>query len=158
MSENLHIRAQRLLAESLVEGIGATDQKWLNEHLAGCTDCSMEASSARELVHALRNVPIQTPRDLAERTQMRVRLRAAEAARSQESGLGLWVVAAASWLVGIFSAPLVWRGLSWLGSNFGIPKIALEMGFVLWWAVPALAALTIVLHQRNTNAAAKGMR
>jgi hypothetical protein len=29
-----------------------------------------------------------------------------------------------------------------------LPKPVLELGFVLWWAVPALIAVTAVIHQK----------
>ena len=61
----------------------------------------------------------------------------------------LWLLTGMSWLLGIFSAPLIWRGFGWLGAEFGVPKLALQFGFVLWWAVPALLAVGVVLHQRG---------
>ena len=79
MNENLHQRAQKLLAESLVEGIAATDQAWLAQHLRECPDCSHEATATQDLLQALRGVPVAVPRDLVARTQLRVRLRAQEA-------------------------------------------------------------------------------
>ena len=153
MNENLHQRAQRLLAESLVEGIAAPDQAWLGQHLRECADCAHEAAATQELLQALRGVPVAVPRDLVARTQMRVRLRAQEASESSRSGLLLWIITAASWLLGVLSAPLVWRGFAWFGGQFGVPRLALEMGFVLWWTVPALLAVAAVLYQR---AAAQG--
>src|SRR5208283_5469107 len=77
--------------------------------------------------------------------------------RRFERQLWLWLVTAASWLLGVFSAPLVWKGFAWLGSSFGVPKLALEMGFVLWWTVPALVAVAAVLHQRALSAGTKGI-
>jgi len=148
MNENLHLRAQRLLAESLVEGIAAPDQAWLEQHLRECADCAREAAAAQELLQALRSVPVAVPRDLVVRTQMRVRLRAQEADESSRSGLLLWIITAASWLLGVLSAPLVWRGFAWFGGHFGIPRLALELGFLLWWTVPALVAVAAVLYQR----------
>jgi hypothetical protein len=153
MNENLHQRAQKLLAQSLVEGIAAPDRAWLGQHLRECTDCTHEAAATQELLQALRGVPVAVPRDLVARTQLRVRLRAQEASESSRSGLLLWVIAAASWLLGVLSAPLVWRGFAWFGGQFGVPRLALEMGFVLWWTVPALVAVAAVLYQR---AAAQG--
>ncbi len=153
MNENLHQRAQRLLAESLVEGIAAPDQAWLGQHLRECADCAREAAATQEALQALRGVPVAVPRDLVARTQMRVRLRAQQAGESSRSGLLLWVITAASWLLGVFSAPLVWRGFARFGGEFGVPRLALEMGFVLWWTVPALVAVAAVLYQR---AAAQG--
>jgi len=148
MNENLHQRAQRLLAESLVEGIAAPDQAWLGQHLRECAECSHEAATTQELLHALRGVPVAVPRDLVARTQLRVRLRAQEAGESSRSRMLLWVITGASWLLGVFSAPLVWRGFAWFGGQFGVPRLALEMGFVLWWTVPALLAVAAVLYQR----------
>ena len=149
MNENLHQRAQRLLAESLVEGIATPDQIWLGQHLRDCADCAREAAATQELLQALRGVPVAVPRDLVARTQLRVRLRAQEANESSRSGLLLWLITAASWLLGVLSAPLVWRGFAWFGGQFGVPRLALEMGFVLWWTVPALLAVAAVLYQRG---------
>jgi len=148
MNENLHQRAQRLLAESLVEGIAAADQAWLGEHLSECADCAREAAATQGALRALRGVPVAVPRDLVARTQMRVRLRAQEAAQTSNGGAILWIIAGASWLLGVFSAPLVWRGFAWFGGQFGVPRLALELGFVLWWAVPPLLATVAVLFQR----------
>ena len=157
MNDNLHIRAQRLLAESVVEGLRPADETWLREHLAECPACAQEASATQNALRALRAVPVNVPRDLAARTQLRVRLRAQEASAASSGSFWLWAVTAASWLLGVFSAPLVWRGFAWLGSNFGLPKLAIEMGFVLWWAVPALVAVGAVLHQRALSTGAKGI-
>jgi hypothetical protein len=148
MNENLHLRAQRLLAESLVEGIAAPDQAWLGQHLRECADCAREAAATQELLQALRSVPVAVPRDLVARTQLRVRLRAQEAGESSRTNPLLWIITAASWLLGVLSAPLVWRGFAWFGGHFGIPRLALELGFLLWWTVPALVAVAAVLYQR----------
>jgi anti-sigma factor RsiW len=152
MNENLHERAQRLLAESVVEGLRPADETWLREHLAGCPDCAHAAAATQSVLRALRAVPVNVPRDLAARTQLRVRLRAQESAAAASGSFWLWAVAAASWLLGVFSAPLVWRGFAWLGANFGVPKLALEFGFVLWWTVPPLLAAAIILHQKALTA------
>ena len=154
MSENLHTRAQNLLAQSLIEGLGSAEQSWLDAHLCGCPGCSREAIRTRELLRAFRNVPVSVPRDLAARTQMRVRLRAQESAQASTSSVLLWVITAASWLLGVFSAPLVWRGFTWVGAQWNLPKPVLEFGFVMWWVVPALVAVGVVLYQRGLSSAA----
>jgi hypothetical protein len=149
MSENIHARAQGLLAEALVEGISATDQSWLERHLRSCEDCARQAETTRGLLRALRGVAVAVPADLAARTQLRVRLRAQESVAGSRSSLVLWLLTGMSWLLGIFSAPLIWRGFGWLGAELGLPKLVLEFGFVLWWSVPALLAVGVVLHQRG---------
>jgi hypothetical protein len=156
MTESLHVRAQDLFAKSLVEGIVSTDRTWLDQHLRDCRDCAREILGTQELLGALRNVPIAVPRELAARTQLRVRLRAQETAPASQNGILLWVITAMSWLLGLFSAPLVWRGFAWVGGHFSIPRIALEMGFVLWWVIPALFAVGAIVHQKASVAAFKG--
>ena len=151
MNENLHFRAQKFFAQSLVEGLSHADQAWLDQHLRECADCAREITSTQELLHALRNVPVSVPRDLAARTQLRVRLRAQESAQSSNGNFLLWVITGFSWFVGVLSAPLVWRGFALVGSYLHVPKLAVEMGFVLWWAVPALFAVAAVLHQKGLN-------
>ena len=148
MNENPHLRARQLFAKLLVEGLTSADQTWLHTHLQQCDACSREAASTRELLSAFRSVPVAVPADLTARTQMRVRLRAQQTAQASNSNVTLWVITAASWLLGVFSAPLVWRGFAWVGTHLNLPKPVLELGFVLWWAVPALIAVTAVIHQK----------
>lgn len=149
MTDNLHSRAQELFTKSLVEGISTDDRAWLDAHLRDCSACAREIFATQDLFGALRSVPVTVPRDLAARTQLRIRLRAQETAPgSQSSGIVLWLITGMSWLLGIFSAPLVWRAFAWVGAQFSIPKLALQIGFVFWWVVPALFAVGAVLHQR----------
>jgi predicted anti-sigma-YlaC factor YlaD len=151
MSGSVHDRAQQLFSQSLVEGLSSADQVWLEGHLRECAACKQQAAATQDLLRALRTVPVATPGDLAARTQLRVRLRAQQFAAASSSGTLLWIITAASWLLGVLSAPLVWRGFAWLGAYFNLPKPVLELGFVLWWAVPALIALAAVLHQRTVS-------
>jgi hypothetical protein len=156
MNENLHIRAQKFFAQSMVEGLGPADQSWLDQHLRECGDCAREIASTQDLLHALRNVPVAVPRDLAARTQLRVRLRAQESAQPSQGSFLLWLITGFSWLVGVLSAPLIWRGFAWAGNHLHVPKLAVVMGFVLWWAVPALLAVAAVLHQKGLNIGTSG--
>lgn len=156
MNENLHNRAQQLFAQSLVEGLVPAEQAWLDAHLRECAVCAREAASTHELLQAVRRIPVVVPSDLAARTQMRVRLRAQGSVQSSGSNALLWVITGASWLLGIFSAPLVWRGFAWVGTQLNLPKVVLELGFVLWWAIPALIAVAIVLHQRAVSSGSGG--
>ncbi len=150
LQPDIHGRAQNFFAKSLVEGISDADRAWLDQHLRDCPECAREILTTQNLLGALRSVAVTVPRDLAARTQLRVRLRA-QAARpaTQSNGIVLWLITGMSWLLGIFSAPLVWHGFAWVGDHFSIPKLALQMGFVLWWVVPALFAVGAILHQRS---------
>jgi hypothetical protein len=151
LNENLHSRAQKLFAESLVEGLSGAEQAWLDQHLHECADCARKTFSTNDLLQALRNVPVLLPHDLAARTQLRVRLGAQKSAQTSPGSHLLWIITGFSWLLGVLSAPLVWRGFAWVGNHLHVPKLALVMGFVLWWVVPALFAVAAVLHQKGLN-------
>lgn len=157
MNENVHERAQRLMAELNVESVQPAEEAWLREHLAACAECGRGAAATEEALAALRSVAVSAPRDLAARTQLLVHLRAQDLARTAGGSFWLWMVTGASWLLGVFSAPLVWKVFAWTGGNFGVPKLALEVGFVLWWTVPGLIAMGVVLHQRATSGGASGV-
>jgi hypothetical protein len=158
MNETIHQRAQRLFAQSLIEGLASNDQAWLDTHIRECEVCARQIASTKELLRAVRNVLALAPGDLAARTQMRLRLRAEQAAQASSSTALLWIITAASWLLGVLSAPLVWRGFTWLGAEMNLPRPVLEFGFVLWWAVPALIAVAVVLHQRVLSNAVRNSR
>jgi len=153
MSENLHQRAKQLIAQSFAEGLDRNDQSWLDAHLRECSECSSEAARTQELVRSFRSLPVAVPGDLAMRTQLRVRLRAEESAQAAPVSTFLWVITAASWALGILSAPFVWRIFAWVGAELSLPKLVLEVGFVLWWTVPALIAVAVVLYQRASSPA-----
>jgi len=57
----------------------------------------------------------------------------------------LWLACAASWIFGIASAPYVWRVFEWIGQLTGMPKLVLEIGFGLWWTIPAVFAVIVLL-------------
>jgi hypothetical protein len=156
MSENLHTRANQLFAQSLVEGLVAGDQAWLEQHLRECPACSAEAASTRDVLSAWRTMPLNMPSDLAARTQIRIRLRAQEAAQNSNGGVLLWIITAASWLLGVVSAPFVWRVFAWVGAYLNLPKPVQELAFVLWWTVPPLVAVGVVLYQRAVNSRIAG--
>jgi hypothetical protein len=156
MSENLHTRAQQLFAQSLVEGLTGPDQAWLEQHLRECAACSAESASTGDLLSALRTVPVNVPSDLAVRTQMRVRLRAQQVTQSSNGSVILWVITGASWLLGVVSAPFVWRLFAWAGAYLNLPKPVQEVAFVLWWTVPPLVAVGVVLYQRLVSSRIAG--
>jgi hypothetical protein len=132
----------------MVEGLSPADEAWLRGHQANCAECAREAAATQDAVQALKSVTVQAPRELAARAQLRVHLRTRELTRTASSNLWLWLIAAASWALGLLSAPVVWQLFSLAGRNLGVPKLALEAGFLLWWTVPALVAAGVVLHQR----------
>ena len=149
MNQSAHERASELLAQRRIELLSREDEQWLAAHLAECESCSSDEARVSEALSALRTMPVDVPRNLASRTQLRVRARAEELREHAPANRLIWAVAAMSWILGLATAPFVWRGFAWLGAHTGAPKLVLQFGFVLWWGLPALLAAGIVLWKRE---------
>jgi hypothetical protein len=135
-----HERARQLIDQHHVEGLAENQRAWLAAHLAGCDSCAEVAQSTENALRAARSAVIPFPAGLASRTQFRVHLRAQQLREREPRSLAVWTVAGLSWLLGIATAPYVWQLFAWMGERLRIPKLVWELGFGLWWLVPALVA------------------
>jgi hypothetical protein len=142
--DDTHARAQELIAWELIEGLASSDQRWLQEHLRECELCSAAAAATGRALGSLKTVAIAVPQGLARRTQFRVRLRAQQITQQEPQRRLLWLSCAVSWAFGAVSAPYVWRGLRWIGQRMALPRVVPELGFGLWWALPAIVAAAII--------------
>jgi predicted anti-sigma-YlaC factor YlaD len=147
MNENLHARAEKLIAQERIEGISQSEHDWLAAHLRECPACAQIAQQTSEALRVLRGMPIPLPRGLAQRTQFRVQLRAQELREREPKRRLLWITCAMSWALGIATAPYVWRAFEWAGERLGLPRLVWEMGFGLWWTIPALIAAAVVVME-----------
>jgi hypothetical protein len=95
------------------------------------------------------------PRELAARTQFRVRLRAQELQAREPRWRLIWAMCGASWVAGAATAPYVWRGLEWFGHRAGLPDLVWKMGFGVWWALPAIVAAAVLLMEGGERGAAR---
>jgi hypothetical protein len=148
MSEATHDRALQLIAQARVEGLPETDVAWLRSHLDECEFCAEHARQTDRALRSLRTAAIAVPDGLASRTQFRVRLRAQELREREPQRRALWLACAVSWAFGIASAPYVWRLFQWFGERTGVPKLVWEFGFGLWWTIPALFFVVVVLMEK----------
>ncbi len=147
MSAEWHARAEQLIARERVEGLSQTERDWLSAHLRDCARCAESARATDQALRSLRAMAIPLPSGLASRTQFRVRLRAQELREREPKRRALWLACAVSWVFGIASAPYVWRLFAWFGERTGVPKLVWEVGFGLWWAIPALFAAVVLLME-----------
>jgi predicted anti-sigma-YlaC factor YlaD len=147
MSENIHERALQLSAQAHVEGIAEADSAWLRTHLAECEFCTEHARQTDRALRVMRTAAVPLPAGLASRTQFRVRLRAQELREREPKRRAMWLACAVSWAFGIASAPYVWRLFQWFGERTGVPKLVWELGFGLWWTIPALFLAVVVLME-----------
>jgi hypothetical protein len=148
MNEDLHERARRLIDAERVESLSIEDRRWLEEHLAGCDACTRRAAATDAALRTLRSVSVALPPGLAAATKLRVRQQAEELSRSRARNAALVAGCALSWLVGVASAPLVWRAFGWLGATLDLPRVVWVLGFACWWLVPGAAAVATILAQR----------
>jgi hypothetical protein len=149
MNPESHARAKQLIAQERVESISQAERDWLTSHLQDCRQCAELARQTDEALRGLRTAAIPIPRGLASRTQFRVRLRAQELREQAPKRRALWFACALSWAFGIASAPYVWRLFAWFGERTGVPKLVWEVGFGLWWTIPALFAAAVLLMENS---------
>jgi predicted anti-sigma-YlaC factor YlaD len=149
MKNDLHVRAQELIAQQQVESLSSDNERWLNAHLAECESCAAEQRQLRESLSALRSMHLDLPANLASRAQFRVRMRAEELREKEPAKKFVWAIAAVSWALGVSTAPWVWHGIEWLGQTTGAPKLLLQAGFVLWWSVPPMLAAWAALSDKR---------
>ncbi len=152
MNENLHARAEKLIAQERIEGISQSERDWLAAHLRECPSCAQVAQQTNDALRTLRGFPVPLPRGLAARTQFRVQLRAQEMREREPKRRLLWIMCAMSWALGIATAPYVWRAFEWAGERLGLPRLVWEMGFGLWWTIPALVAAAVVVLENLRQA------
>ena len=94
-------------------------------------------SANEHALQALRSNSVSVDPALVSTTQARVRLRARELRENQVRMRALWISCALSWVLGVASAPLVWRAFHWIGLHAALPKMIWESAFALWWLLPA---------------------
>ena len=157
MTNELHARAEGLIAKERVEGISAAEQEWLGQHLRECAQCTESANATQQALRSLRALSISMPRELAARTQFRLRLRARELQAREPRWRLIWAMCGASWVAGAATAPYVWRGLEWIGHRAGLPDVVWKMGFGVWWALPAIVAAGILLMEGGERSARRGV-
>ena len=147
-TETIHARAERLIAQEFVEGISESDRRWLEQHLRECDQCGAAAASMDRALRALKGVAVPVPAGLAQKTKFRVRLRAQDQQALTQPRRGvLWVACGASWAFGAITAPFVWRVLHWVSEQMALPRFVPEIGFGLWWALPAIVAGAIIFAE-----------
>ena len=143
MDDNSHERAERLIAQARVETISPEERAWLERHIEECSRCAGLSDATARALRSLRSVTVQVDPELVKRTQLMVRFRAHQLEGERAGMLPVWVSCAFSWILGIATAPLVWRGFEWIGHRIGVPNLVWQAGFVLWWLLPAFFAVAV---------------
>jgi hypothetical protein len=151
MKEDPHERARRLIERQAIEGLLSEDRAWLESHLGGCEDCERWANRTGMAVRALINVRVVLPSGLAAATSLRVRREAEVLHQRRLRNAGLVAGCALSWVLGVASAPLVWKVCAWLGARLDLPRVVWMLGFAVWWLLPASAVALLLFWQKQRS-------
>lgn len=144
MTEDKHQRAERLILEARMAEIPEADRFWLEKHIEDCPDCAARADSIERAIRSLRSMPIELDPAFVAATRYRIHQRANELRQTPSSRLLFWLASVLSITWMIASTPYIWRGLEWVSNLLGIPRLVWQMGFGLWWLLPALALAALL--------------
>ncbi|HET7749984.1 MAG TPA: zf-HC2 domain-containing protein [Terriglobales bacterium] len=143
MTRNAHDEARELIA--LGDGLSPVQQAWLRSHLDECEACRDYGEAAKEMVRALRSLPLAADSRLVRATQMRVRF---HADRLREARQRMWLVGMACLGVGLsatLTVPLLWGLFARLGQWAGVSTLVWQAGFIFFSIAPALVVSVLLL-------------
>ena len=148
MNAESHERARQLITKDQVEGIRVDERDWLEHHLASCASCSSAADMLATAVQSFRGLSISAAPDLVRQTRLTVRIRAEQLRDARSRSAPLWIATAVSSISMILTTSYVWRAFEWLGRVGHVPSIVWQVGFLMWWFLPAtvLAAAVAWRH------------
>jgi len=137
MNPESHERARRLITKAQVEGIGVDERDWLDDHLASCPECLSAADVLTAAVQSLRSFSLPATPELVRQTRLTVRVRAEQLRDARRRSAPLWIATAVSSISMILSTSYVWQAFGWLGRVGHIPAVVWQVGFLMWWFLPA---------------------
>jgi hypothetical protein len=154
MRDDIHERALELIDKRQVEGLTAEERNWLEAHLGSCAQCQKQALETEVALRALCSALPRFDVALVLTTQMRARVRARELIENAARMRALWISCTLSWVLGVVSAPLLWRGFEWIGHRLAISRAVWMTGFALTWVAPAVVVGAVIAwrHARRANA------
>ena len=144
MRDEIHERAIQLIDKRQVEGLTAEERNWLEPHVESCAQCQKQAHDTERAVRALRSALPRFDLTLVLTTQMRARIRARELIEKEARMRALWISCTLSWVLGVVSAPLLWRGFEWIGYRLAMPKAVWITVFALLWMAPAVVVAAVI--------------
>jgi anti-sigma factor RsiW len=154
MRDDIHERALQLIDKRQVEGLTPEERNWLEAHLESCAQCQKQARETERALRALRSALPRFDAALVLTTQMRARVRAREINENVARMRALWISCALSWVLGVVSAPLLWRGFEWIGYRWAISRAVWMTGFALSWMAPAVVVAAVIAWRQARGASA----
>ncbi|HVH86686.1 MAG TPA: zf-HC2 domain-containing protein, partial [Terriglobales bacterium] len=149
---NKHERAFGLWCMSVVESISPGEQRWLEDHLAGCADCRKNAQQTNSAIAALKSISIVAGNDVVQSTRRRVRELCLRNGARRQRMRPIWIssVFASVWMA--CTTPYLWQTFDMTGHWLHIPDLLWQMGFLVAWFTPALTGAAVALWLRPVSA------
>jgi hypothetical protein len=152
MREENHERALQLIDKMQVESLTAGEREELEVHLESCVHCRKLERQTELALRAFRAAAPRFDSSLVLKTQMQVRVRAREIAENAARLRALWISCTLSWILGVVSAPLMWRGFGWIGHRLALSRVVWVTGFALTWIAPAIVTAAIIAWRQAERA------
>ncbi len=149
MRDDVHGRAARLILDAQIDEISDSDREWLANHMETCVACAAHAASIQATVRFVRSAPVELDPAVVSKTRTMVQQRARDLHQGTTSRVLLGLAVVLSWAWIIASTPYLWRGLEWISTKIGVPRLIWQMAFGLWWVLPALALAAVLSELRN---------
>jgi hypothetical protein len=145
MSADVHSRARLLIDQSLVGEISQSDDRWLRDHLAKCTECETFQNLSHSVLRSLGDLSFGVTPGATDRIQRVVADRAAELRSDRSLRLrALAGVVAALILTGLGSSA-AWKAASWVSGYANVAGSSLHLEVLIFWLLPSLVASLILL-------------
>ena len=143
-----HERARKLLATRRIEGISPAEETWLDDHLGQCDECSREAHTLALAINSLRGFSVTARPEAVRRASAAVRMRAEQRQQERQRAIPIWIAALMSVALAVFTTPYTWAVFAWLGRLLQVSDITWQLGFFMWWFLPASVVAAIVARQK----------
>ena len=148
MSHDVHIRAKELI----VGGAAApADERWLQEHLAGCPGCAGLLDRAHAVRDALHSIPLTADPEMVAAAQQRLLRHALELSERESRRWMLTASVAVAALFAWISVPLLWQAAKWVGGMTAAPQSATIAVFTMAALTPAMLAAAAALWLRGSQ-------
>ena len=151
MNDESHERAKQLLAKHLIEGVDSGERVWLERHLASCVECSSMAESLDRAVRLFRTVPLVANAELVRQTRLAVRTRAERLNTERTRSMPIWISTAVSAISVVLTTSYVWQAFAWFGRITHMPDLVWQVGFLMWWFMPATVLAGAAAWLYNTR-------
>ena len=148
MSHDPHIRAKELIVGGATD---AAEQRWLQEHLAGCPGCAALLERAQTVREALHSVPLTADPEMVAAAQQRLLRHALELSERESRRWMLTASVAVAALFAWISVPLLWQVATWAGGMTSWPQATTIAVFAMAALTPAMLAAAAAMWLRGSR-------